>query len=151
MLTDRCWCVLQGKYQELASSSIQQLVTNGTGQFTIAKPALANYRFSSSYASSICQDSVTGTRLTFPWSLAMPARSQATITAISLLTVPASSDAQVQVEHASATTNNDDIVPGYLWNHVYGMFGYNATQMGVRTWSANVQADVCCHSLSIPV
>lgn len=61
--------------------------------------------------------------VTFPFVLRMPAATDAAITAISLLTVPAASDPEVLATYASAD-NAGQAVPAYLWQHVYSMFGY---------------------------
>jgi hypothetical protein len=121
----------QGQYKELLTGSSQRLATDNAGQFVVTTPATALYNFSSSKDLSACKDGVTGINLAFPWTLAMPARAQATITAIALLTVPAASDADVHHAYADTTTNKDAFVPGYLWDHVYGMYGYDGTKMGV--------------------
>jgi ligand-binding SRPBCC domain-containing protein len=52
----------------------------------------------------------------------MPAATDAAITAISLLTVPAAKDNGVLSKYAD--TSNTGPVPAYLWQHVYSMYGY---------------------------
>lgn len=111
-------------------------------------PATASYNFSSNKDVSACQDGVTGVNLTFPWTLALPARAQATITAIALLTVPAASDADVHSMYADVATNNDAFVPGYLWDHVYGMYGYDGTKMGVSRWLPAFEEFQCVFELT---
>jgi hypothetical protein len=54
----------------------------------------------------------------------MPAATDAAITAISLLTVPAAKDNDVLYKYANAS--NGQAVPAYLWQHVYSMYGYAA-------------------------
>jgi hypothetical protein len=63
----------------------------------------------------------------------MPAATDAAITAISLLTVPAASDPSVLAKYA-ASAATQQLVPSYLWQHAYSMYGYSnfATNGEVR-------------------
>jgi hypothetical protein len=65
--------------------------------------------------------------VTFPFSLRMPAATDAAITAISLLTVPAASDPSVLATYTLAAAESGatlQLVPSYLWQHAYSMYGY---------------------------
>jgi hypothetical protein len=62
----------------------------------------------------------------------MPAATDAAITAISLLTVPAASDASV-LTASSSVAGAGQAVSAYLWQHVHSMYGfggYTAAQVG---------------------
>jgi hypothetical protein len=69
----------------------------------------------------------------------MPAAANAAITAISLLTVPAADDREVQAA-ISASPSAQQVVPSYLWQHAYSLYGYGkyATSGQVGTITAPV-------------
>lgn len=79
------------------------------------RPVLAKYTFASTGA-GVCQDAVMLSDLQFPINITLPPVEGATVTAISLLTVPAA-------RSSWALTNAT--LPQELWAGVYGMFGYN--------------------------
>lgn len=99
----------------------RQVSTNAAGRFTINTPALATYTFTSSGRDS-CVDDVTNTAVAFPYMLVLPPLTNATVTAISLLAVPARADPVMQAKYGSMA----EVVPADLWTDVYGMFGYAA-------------------------
>eukprot|EP00882_Tetradesmus_deserticola_P018652 GHRQ01020032.1.p2 GENE.GHRQ01020032.1~~GHRQ01020032.1.p2 ORF type:complete len:123 (+),score=11.99 GHRQ01020032.1:967-1335(+) len=66
----------------------------------------------------------------------MPAAADAAVTAISLLTVPASSDASVLAAYA-ASAPSQQLVPAYLWQHAYSMYGYGS-------FASNGEVRSCC-------
>lgn len=106
----------------MGSGTERQVYTDAHGRFTIASPALAAYTFASTGASS-CVDAVSGSALAFPHSVVLPPLANATITAISLLTVPARSDSALVAKYGSMA----EVVPEELWTDVYGMFGHAAS------------------------
>eukprot|EP00882_Tetradesmus_deserticola_P028007 GHRQ01031169.1.p1 GENE.GHRQ01031169.1~~GHRQ01031169.1.p1 ORF type:complete len:693 (+),score=168.67 GHRQ01031169.1:263-2080(+) len=115
-----------GKYAELPAQQVtHDLVTDSTGAFSVVGPVAAAYTFKKSYPSSTCDDALTNVTVTFPFSLRMPAAADAAVTAISLLTVPASSDASVLAAYA-ASAPSQQLVPAYLWQHAYSMYGYGS-------------------------
>lgn len=99
-----------------------KISTDTQGRFTVASPALATYTFAPTGASS-CVDAVTSSVLAFPHTVVLPPLASATITAISLLTVPARSDSALLAKYGSMA----EVVPEELWTEVYGMFGYAAS------------------------
>lgn len=132
-----CYCCcaappfLQGTYQELLSSNtMQDLLTNKTGQFTVPSPKAAHYRFTAGQAGS-CQDSLTKITVSFPLSLDMPPTASSYTTAIALLTVPATTDPAAYT--AATDPAAAGLVPAYLWSHVYSLFGYNAADLNVSS------------------
>ena len=88
---------------------------------------MARYAFSSS-GSGVCVDAVSGAALAFPFNITLPPLANATITAISLLTVPARSDPVLQAKYGQM----QEVVPQDLWADVYGMFGYAPDAAEVR-------------------
>lgn len=106
----------------MGSGTERAVYTDAHGRFTIASPALATYTFASTGASS-CVDTVTGSALVFPHTVVLPPLANATITAISLLTVPARSDSALVAKYGSMA----EVVPQELWTEVYGMFGHAAS------------------------
>ena len=117
----RC-CSLQGTYAPVGSGTERAVYTDAHGRFTVTSPALATYTFASTGASS-CVDAVTGSALAFPHTVVLPPLANATITAISLLTVPARSDSALVAKYGSMA----EVVPQELWTEVYGMFGHAAS------------------------
>jgi hypothetical protein len=103
----------------LAGGEARSISTDAAGRFTVDAPALATYSFVTSGFSS-CVDDVTNLPVAFPYTLALPPLSNAAVTAISLLTVPARSDADLRTKYGSM----NEVVPDELWTEVYGMFGY---------------------------
>jgi hypothetical protein len=112
------------------------LVTNSIGAFAVDNPMVASYRFSPSLDGSVCKDSVTNATLRFPFSLHAPAVNTTVINAISLLTVPASSDPAVFQAYGGSVTNGH--APAYLWKHAYKLVGYDSQALGVRGWACVV-------------
>ncbi len=112
---------VQGTYTPVGAGEVRQVTTDATGHFTVSTPALATYTFTSSGPSS-CVDDATNTAVSFPYTLALPPLANATVTAISLLAVPARADVALQAKYGSMT----EVVPADLWTDVYGMFGYAA-------------------------
>lgn len=98
------------------------VTTDAAGRFVVDTPAVAQYTFSST-GTGVCVDAVSGTATAFPYSLTLPPLPNATITAISLLTVPARSDAALVAKYPELATGG---VPQELWSEVYAMFGYTA-------------------------
>lgn len=119
---------MQGTYKPVGQGAEQQVSTDTAGRFTVTSPVLATYTFVSSGAGS-CVDKVTASSLAFPYTLVLPPLANATITAISLLAVPARADAVLQAKHGSMT----EVVPAELWTDVFAMFGYTANAKVRRT------------------
>jgi len=109
-----------------ASGQERQLSTDTAGRFLVDKPQLARYTFTST-GDGVCVDAVSGSKIAFPLTLTLPPLANATITAISLLTVPARSDADLVAKYGSMS----QAVPQELWADVYGMFGYAANDAKV--------------------
>jgi hypothetical protein len=114
----------------VAGGEAVSLTTTADGQFVVQTPALATYAFTST-AADVCVDAVSKSRVAFPLSITLPPLASATITAISLLTVPARADSAMQAKYGSMA----EVVPVDLWNEVYGMFGY-AADAKVSLWAA---------------
>lgn len=114
-------CALQGTYKPAAGGEEVSLATTAEGQFVVQAPALATYWFMST-AADVCVDAVSKSRVAFPLSITLPPLASATVTAISLLTVPARADTAMQAKYGSMA----EVVPVDLWTEVYGMFGYAA-------------------------
>jgi hypothetical protein len=106
-------------YTPVGGGAPQQLTTDAAGRFSVDEPALANYAIASTGV-GVCVDSVSGSPLSFPFSLALPPLANATVTAISLLTVPARSDASLVAKYGPMA----EALPQELWTEVYGMFGH---------------------------
>jgi len=123
-------CRLQGTYTPANGAAKTDLLTNQAGRFQVDSPVLAHYNFTSN-GPTFCVDAVSRSRLTFPHTLVLPPLANATITAISLLTVPARSDAAMQALFGSMAA----AVPEQLWAQVYGMFGYPIDSKQVRWWA----------------
>lgn len=110
--------LLQGVYApELAADVSLPITTDAGGRFVVDRPALAKYTFASTGA-GVCQDAVMLSDLQFPIHIILPPVESATVTAISLLTVPA---ARSSWALANAT------LPQQLWAGVYGLFGYDSS------------------------
>lgn len=119
---------LQGEYADLDTPTARQnLTTNQFGQFAVESPRPATYTFApqDGYLDQ-CIDASTGVKVTFPMHLKLPVVRRTVVTAISLLTVPASAD--YANDPISAT---NDSTSRQLWNSVYGMFGYDADALKV--------------------
>jgi hypothetical protein len=65
-------------------------------------------------------------KITVPFNVKLPAAPKAVITPISLLTVPAARDPVVVRKLGDLAS-----VPSGLWDHVYGLYGYDAANMKV--------------------
>lgn len=113
---------MQGTYKPTGTGDERAVTTDSRGRFTVATPALATYTFASTGASS-CVDAVLGSALTFPHKVVLPPLANATITAITLLMVPARADPNMQQLMDSSMA---EVVPVELFDAVYGMFGYAA-------------------------
>jgi hypothetical protein len=113
---------LQGTYTPLAGGEAHPVSTDTKGRFTVDSPALATYSFLPSGFEGSCVDDVTNLPMAFPYTLVLPPLSNAAVTAISLLTVPARSDTDLRAKYGSM----EEVVPEDLWTEVYGMFGYKA-------------------------
>lgn len=123
--------MLQGVYEEVLFPFIEQhLTTNSVGQFKAQAPKAASYNFSYQALADpeLCKDTITGVQINFPMHVKLPSVQRAVITAISLLTVPASADKEL----ATAGVDAGVLVPVQLWKYVYGMFGYDAESLKVR-------------------
>jgi hypothetical protein len=59
----------------------------------------------------------------------VPATDATTITAISLMVGAAKSDPEVMKRVPKVQA--ESLVPAYLWQHVYGLFGFDAESLGV--------------------
>ena len=122
----------QGTYEELLTGEKRVVTTDTLGEFGVPKPQLALYRFSSALEGSLCVDAITGATVRFPMSLYLPSTVSATITPVSLLTVPVANDPTVtSLYHGKVT---DGRAPHYLWTHAYKLFGYDANSLAVRAW-----------------
>jgi hypothetical protein len=113
--------IMQGKYEPVGPGAEQVVSTDAEGRFTVTSPVLATYTFVSSGRTS-CVDDVTDSSLAFPYTLVLPPLDDVAVTAISLLTVPARADADMQAKYGRMT----EVIPAALWTDVYGMFGYTA-------------------------
>lgn len=113
--------VMQGTYTPVGAGQASAVSTDEAGRFTVTAPVLATYSFASAGTGS-CVDDVSNSEVSFPMSLVLPPLAHATVTAISLLAVPARADAAVQATYGPMT----EVVPAELWTDVYGLFGYPA-------------------------
>lgn len=118
---------LQGSYSPTSGASGMSLATDSTGSFTVSSPALARYSFSST-GPAVCVDAVSGLAVGFPHNLVLPPVEGVTVTAITLLTVPARADSAMVAKYGSMA----DVVPVGLFDEVYAMFGYPKTNSEVR-------------------
>lgn len=112
---------MQGTYAPALIEQGLVLSTDDAGRFSVKAPTLARYTFNSTSV-GVCVDAVSGGEVAFPFAITLPPLANATITAISLLTVPARSDLVLQAKYGSMS----EVVPQELWAEVYGMFGYPA-------------------------
>jgi hypothetical protein len=119
----------QGTYEELLTGDKKMLTSDTRGVFTVSKPQLALYRFSSALQGSLCTDAITGATVRFPLSLYLPSTVSTAITPVSLLTVPAADDPTVTALYHGKVT--DGRAPHYLWTHAYKLFGYDANSLAV--------------------
>lgn len=124
-----CLHDMQGTYKPLAGGEARAVSTDTAGRFALDSPALSTYTFVSSGSTS-CVDDVTDLPMAFPYTLVLPPLSNAAVTAIFLLTVPARSDADLLTKYGFM----DEVVPEDLWTELYGMFGYQSNDK-VRTRS----------------
>lgn len=134
-----CFLSLQGTYTPANGAAKTDLMTNQAGRFQVDSPVLAHYNFTSS-GPTVCVDAVSRSRLTFPHSLVLPPLANATITAISLLMVPARAGATMQALYGSMAA----AVPEQLWAQVYAMFGYPMDSKKVRLWTYHGERYVSC-------
>lgn len=74
---------MQGKYAQLPAGTTRDLLTGDKGMFTVTEPEAASYTFKHGFAGSTCQDALTGVTVSFPYTLSMPAVTNATITGLS--------------------------------------------------------------------
>jgi hypothetical protein len=118
-----------GDYEALLTGERLDLTTDGLGGFEVRSPQLAQYRFARPGGGE-CRDAVTGAPVRFPMTLYLPHVASTVINPLSLLTVPAAEDASVAALYGGSVT--DGRAPGYLWTHAYKIFGYDATELGVR-------------------
>lgn len=89
-----------------------------------------------------CIDTITGVKIAFPMHLKLPSAQRAVVTAISLLTVPASADQDLPFLKTA-----NDLVSIQLWNYVYGLFGYKAEVLKVYCAASKVYM-LCKHGVS---
>lgn len=126
--------LVQGEMIPLLSGGQSvSLQTDAYGQFIVEEATAARFKFSSSYEGSRCTDSVTGVPITFPMIQDMPVVDGTAITAISLMIGPAKRDPEVVKRIPKAQA--DSLVPSYLWQHVYGLYGFDADALGVNFMS----------------
>lgn len=120
---------LQGEYLPLAGSGASNMQTDGAGVFRVERAAPARYTFAADSAGdNICVDSVTLQRARFPMRLSMPVVPRAVVTPIALLVQPASKNAMLPSVYGASA----EVVPTYLWRHVYQLYGFNDTKLQVR-------------------
>lgn len=114
---------MQGAYRPASGLQGSTFTTSTAGRFTIDQPALALYNITST-GTGVCVDAVSNSEVAFPYTLTLPPVANVTVTAISLLTVPARSDQSLQTKYPQLSP---DVVPAELWTEVYAMFGYVAS------------------------
>lgn len=119
----------QGTYTPLATGQAEGLVTDALGAFSVPRPQVARYHFGATAPGSACRDALTNATVRVPLVVYLPPLNSTVINAIALLTVPAMSDPTVAPRYPKASGG----VPTYLAGHVYGLFGYNETALGVRS------------------
>ena len=146
-----CCCdVLQGVYSPVYTTADPlTLNTSALGTFSVKSPSAGIYRFSSSYPGSVCKDTVSNVLVSFPMSVKLPPTSKAAVTAISLLTRPASRNPDV-VEKLGDISG----LPVSLWNYAYGLFGYDASKSnvsedGVGNLQSLISMPIRCHELQV--
>jgi hypothetical protein len=104
---------------------MREITTNEEGRVTLDAPAQAVYAFQSSGA-GVCVDAVSKSRVSLPLMVTLPPVPNATITAVSLLTVPARGDRNMVAKYGAMS----QVVPEELWKEVYGMFGHAQEKVG---------------------
>jgi hypothetical protein len=78
------------------------------------------------YPGSVCRDAISNVLVTFPMTVQLPATHKAAVTAISLLTRPASRDPEVVQQLGDMSR-----LPASLWNYAYSLLGYDASKSKV--------------------
>jgi hypothetical protein len=118
--------------------------TDAAGVFRVERAAPARYTFAADSEPNVCVDTVTLQRARFPMRLSMPVVPRAVVTPIALLVQPASKNPVLPSVYGATA----EVVPPYLWRHVYQLYGFNETSLRVREGRGRARGCKPAHAVS---